>query len=131
MVSKGEDLELKSELAKLNKASLSAEEQAAWEEAQPKIDLAKKKFSEDQSQNKLAFITFINDTYVPENKRKPIPGEEVTSVNKKFARWYVGNISKHIHPDNFVNSPLAKKTEMQEIASLNNKIVNRLKGHAP
>lgn len=47
MVSKGEDLELKSELAKLNKASLSAEEQAAWEEAQPKIDLAKTKFSED------------------------------------------------------------------------------------
>ena len=100
------------------------------DEAQPKIDLAKQKFNEDKSANKLAFITFINETYVPEGKRQPIPGPDITSVNKKFARWYVGKISKHIHPDNFVNAPLAKQKEMQEISSLNNKIVNKLKGHA-
>ena len=100
------------------------------DEAKPKIEEAKNRYNADKSDNKLEFITWINETYVPEGKRQPIPGTDVTSVNKKFARWYVGKISKHIHPDNFVSSPLAKQKEMQEISSLNNKIVNKLKGHA-
>ena len=108
---------------------MSADDAAAYAEAKPKIDLAKAKFTEDTSANKLTFITWINETYVPENKRQAIPGEEITSVNKKFARWYVGKISKHIHPDNFVTESKAKIFEMQEISSLNNKIVNKLKGH--
>ena len=87
---------------------MSAEEAEALAEAKPKVDLAKQKFAEDTSENKLAFITWINETYVPENKRQPIPGEDVTSVNKKFARWYVGKISKYIHPDNFVTESKAK-----------------------
>ena len=109
-------MELKNEITQLDKAKLSQEDAEALAEAKPKIDLAKQKFNEDTSKNKLAFITWINETYVPENKRSPIPGEDVTSVNKKFARWYVGKISKHIHPDNFLSAPLAKWKEMEGIA---------------
>ena len=130
MVAKDERLELLNLINKLNKAYLSAEELAAMDEAQPFIDEAGRRYGEDKTNDKIHFITWINETYVPEAKRQPIPGPETTSVNKKFARWYVGKISKHIHPDNFVSAPLAKQKEMQEISSLNNKIVNKLKGHA-
>ena len=130
MRAKDEALELKNTINQLNKANLSAEERAAMDEAQPRIDEAKNRYREDTSENKSEFITWVNDTYVPGARRRPIPGPETTSVNRRFARWYVSNILRHIHPDNFVSAPLAKQKEMQEISSLNNKIVNRLKGHA-
>ena len=130
MSAKGEDLELKNEITALDKENLSQEEQQAMETAKPMIDVAKAKFAADKTDNKIEFIRFINETYVPADKRQELPGEDVTSVKKKFARWYVSKISKHIHPDNFVNEGKAKIYEMQEISSLNNKIVNKLKGHA-
>ena len=65
---------------------------------------------------------------MPDNVRKEIPGPEVTGVNKKFARWYVRNISKHIHPDKF--NDFNTKHLMQELLTINNRIVNKLKGHA-
>lgn len=122
---KADDLELKNEIRHLERAT----EAAALAEAKPKIDLAKAKYEEDTSEIKLAFITWINETYVPEDKRKPMPGVETTSVKGKFARWYVGNITKHIHPDNFVNESTAKIIEMYVVSSLSNKILNKLKGH--
>ena len=69
MVAKEEDLELKNKLNELNRAYLSAEEQAAMEEAMPYIQEAKRRYNEDKSFNKLAFITWLNDTYVPEARR--------------------------------------------------------------
>ena len=60
----------------------------------------------------------------------PLPEKKILDVKLKFARWYVGKISKHIHPDKFVSASLAKQKEMQEISCISNKIVNRLKGHA-
>ena len=39
------------------------------EEARPKIEDAKNRFNADKSANKLEFITWINETYVPEAKR--------------------------------------------------------------
>ena len=82
------------------------------ETAKPKVDEAKAKFNGDTTDNKIEFIRWINETYVPEGKRVELPGEEITSVKKKFARWYVSKISKHIHPDNFINEGKAKVYEM-------------------
>ena len=82
------------------------------ETAKPMIDEAKAKYLGDKTPNKIEFIRWINETYVPEGKRVELPGEEITSVKKKFARWYVAKISKHIHPDNFINAGADKIYEM-------------------
>ena len=39
------------------------------ETAKPMIDIAKAKFAADKTDNKIEFIRFINETYVPADKR--------------------------------------------------------------
>ena len=74
-------------------------------------------------------MTWLNDTFVPENQRQPMPDASVTSNNKKFARFCTGKISKHLHPDKYVNN-LNKKVLMEGLSTITNKVINKLKGHS-
>ena len=81
---------------------LSETEKAAQAKAKQKIDEAKARQDEDKTPNKLVWVTWFNETYVPESVRQQLPGDEILSNNRKFARWYVKNISASIHPDNYI-----------------------------
>ena len=91
--------------------------------------MAKQKLQADTTPNKLEFVRWFNNEFVDESVRQPLPGEQILSNNKKFARWYVKNISSPIHPDNFVDD-YDKKVLYSELAAVSNTIVNRLKGAA-
>ena len=55
------------------------------------------------------FIEWVNDTYVPAEKKKVLPEQQDgTRGEFKFARWVIANISRHLHPDKFVGAPKAK-----------------------
>lgn len=108
---------------------MNAEEKAARAKAKPIVEETKAKFDGDTSDMKLEFIRWFNDRFIPENVRTPIPTDQATLGNKrKFARWYIKNISAIIHPDNYQDN-YDMKIQMQELAFISNKIVNRLKGN--
>ena len=71
---KREQLELQKEITKLEKANMSAEERQAHDEADTAIELAKNKHREaKQAGNMKMFVEWVNDTYVPANKKKAVP----------------------------------------------------------
>ena len=135
---KNEQLELQKEIAKLEKANMSAEERQAYDEAEAAIEAAKAKHAEAKAAgNMRKFVEWVNETYVPAAKRKPLPkqeeakGGDAKATKKgdvKFGRWVVANVSKWIHQDKFVGKPKAKLIEMGEISVLVNDVVNKLKG---
>lgn len=108
---------------------LSEEEKAARAEAEGPINRAKQAYNDDATPHKVEFLRFLNDNYVPADKRKALPEESVINHKKKFAGWVVRSVTKHVHPTNFVTASNAKKHEMEAISILANKIVNFLKGH--
>ena len=124
-----EDMELSAEIAELEAPSQSELERAAHVAAKPIIDEANIRFEQDKSEFKLAFLTWLNENYVPSSHRQPMPDTSVTSNRKKFARWAVGKISKHLHPDKYVND-LKKKVLMEGLSVVTNKVINKLKGHS-
>ena len=53
---------------------MSAEERQAHDEADTAIELAKNKHREaKQAGNMKMFVEWVNDTYVPANKKKAVP----------------------------------------------------------
>ena len=119
---------LKLEIDKLNKANLSPEQQAAMAYAEPLIEEAQKILDEDTDPNKKNFVKWLYETYIPEDKRKGFASDAETASAKKFARWCVKSITKHIHPDGYVNEP-NKHYFYKELQNVFNKVVNKLKGH--
>ena len=73
-----------------------------------------------------AFLEWIRDKYVPEDKRTELPPGDIP--DSKLARWIVSSISRHIHPDKFID--ISKKQEMSKAAAFVNKYVDKLKGLA-
>lgn len=129
LIAKQEDLEIQREINELTEDQMNAEEKAARAKAKPIVEETKAKFDGDTSDMKLEFIRWFNDRFIPEDVRKPIPTDQATLGNKrKFARWYIKNISAIIHPDNYQDN-YDMKIQMQELAFISNKIVNRLKGN--
>ena len=55
-----------------------------------------------------------------------MPDSSITSSNKRFARWCISKIQKHLHPDKYVNE-LQKKVLMEGLVIVCNKVINRLK----
>ena len=123
-----EDMELSAEIAVLSAPSQSELERAAHAAAKPIIAEANRRFEEDKSDLKLAYLTWLNDNFVPENQRQPMPDASITSQKKRFARWCVGKLSKHLHPDKYVTD-LNKKVLMEGLSTVTNKVINKLKGH--
>ena len=107
---KSEQLELQKEITNLEKANMSAEERQAHDEADAAIEFAKNKNREaKQAGNMRMFVEWVNDTYVPANKKKAVPEQQDGKKGEvKFGRWIVANISKHIHRDKFEGAPKAK-----------------------
>ena len=86
---------------------MTDEERKATDESAARVDAAKAKFAEcmaiksaDSNKN---FIQWIYATYVPEDKRKAWPDDARVNTDVKLARWIVANITKHLHPDKFVD----------------------------
>ena len=48
----------------------------------------------------------------------------------KLARWIISNVSKHMHPENYVNDTPEKQIIMSELVIILNLLVNKLKGLA-
>ena len=115
---------------KLEMAVMAAKERQAHDEADAAIEAAKNKYHQArQAGNIRMFIEWVNETYVPADKRKALPEQQDGLKGQvKFARWIVGNVCKSIHPDKYVYAPKAKYIEMEEVASLVNFSVNYLKG---
>ena len=65
-------------------------------------------YDADQTENKVHFVKWINDTFVPEDERSKFPGPDVTDDSRRFRRWCLRNITKKIHPDNFIILPIDK-----------------------
>ena len=101
IIAREENQENKDRIAELYKASLSPEEQYARERAEPLIAEVEQKYESDGTANKVVFVKWLYDAYVPDERRKEFPNEEVTGVNRRFARWCVRNISGPLHPNNF------------------------------
>ena len=128
LTAKQEDLEIQMEINELTEDQMNQEEKAARAKAKPIVQETKAKYDGDKTEMKLEFIRWFNDKFIPEKVRKPIPTDEATLGNKKkFARWYVKHISSIIHPDNYVED-IDMRIQMQELAFISNKIVNKLKG---
>ena len=121
------DEECLAELDNISKHAKKYADDHSMQLAEKKIEYAKQKFQEDKTECKVNFVSWLNSTYVPESKRQPLPGSDVTGTKKKFARWVRGKISKHFHPDNFVGAPEAKQLEMLGIANLNSELTSMLK----
>ena len=119
---------LKLEIDKLNVANLSPEQRAAMAYAKPLIEEAQRLLDADTDENKINFVKWLYETHIPEDKRKGFADDATTANAKKFARWCVRSITKHIHPDGYVNDP-NKKYFMAELQNVFNKVVNKLKGH--
>ena len=123
-----ENSETKERIAELDKDSLSPEEQEARERAAPLIAEVEQQYNSDGTANKVVFVKWLNDTYVPDEKRKAFPNEEETGVKKKFARWCVRSMTKPLHSDNYIGD-VYKVHLYSEIMRVFNKVVNHLKGH--
>ena len=128
IIAREENQENKDRIAELYKASLSPEEQYARERAEPLIAEVEQKYESDGTANKVVFVKWLNDTHVPEEKRKAFPNEEETGVKKKFARWCVRSMTKPLHSDNYIGD-VYKVYLHSEIMRVFNKVVNHLKGH--
>ena len=70
---KEESDEIANRIAELDEASLSPEEREYRAFSKPKIAEANNKFEEDKTENKIEFVEWFVNKYVPEDKRKPLP----------------------------------------------------------
>ena len=94
------------------------------------IKLAKKKFKEHETEPKL-FIRWLIDTHIVESKRKAFPEDpKKLDTVYKLARWIIANVSKHLHPENYVYDTPEKQIIMSELVIILNLLVNKLKGLA-
>ena len=51
------------------------------------------------------FIRLINDKYIPESDRKPLPDDAATYADIQLATWIVINMAMHLNPDKYNNAP--------------------------
>ena len=68
-----EDMELRAEITELDVPSLTEQEKIALSEAKPVILEANNRFKQDTSTQKRGFMGWLNDYFVPEEHRQPIP----------------------------------------------------------
>ena len=91
---------------------MTDEERKATDDSAARVAAAKAKYDECMAVKPKAefrsFIEWIYETYVPEERRKAGPEDKIVANDLKLARWIVANITKHLHPDQFVAKPRAK-----------------------
>ena len=83
--------ELQKEIKKLAKAYMSEKERQAHDEAAAAIEVARNKYREaQQAGNMRMFLEWVNDTYVPADKKKALPEQQDGEKGDyKFGRWIV------------------------------------------
>ena len=91
----------------------------------PKVEEAREKFN---ASTNIEFIIWLNDTFVPDEDRIPVPLDDTRTNEKKMSRWFVGKIFRHLHPDKHISTDRYKYIYMTEITALANKVNNKLKG---
>ena len=91
------------------------------------IAIANQKLEEDKSEMKLQFVSWIIDTHVSENKRLPLPSDEIVKDRRKFRKWYTRAVKMNLHPDKFKHD-YDKETLMHELSIIANKVLSVLNG---
>ena len=69
------------------------------------IDEARRVLNEDTDPNKKNFVKWVYENHIPEDQRKGFADDATVANARKFARWCVQKITKHIHPDKYRNDP--------------------------
>ena len=109
---------------------MSPEEKEKLEAAEIRFRVIEAKY-EEKKDNVREFIKWLQDQtdIIPADAKKITEKEFDNKKDMAFARFIIGKLAKHIHPDKHVNSDEGTKFLMNKITTLvNTKIIQPLKG---
>ena len=97
---KQSDLELKNEIKQIEEGQVVEATRQANEANKPVIDAVHAKYELDQTEMKIEFIQYVIENFIEDpTKRTPIPAADERLTKRKFYRWFVDKVYKHLHPD--------------------------------